>query len=657
MGGLQEDLRDQVARGDAVVVAGAGVAAAASGGHPQAGWLGLLESGVAFCEDNVPGLPPGWASATRSFIRMGDVSSLLTAAQQVTDRLGGREGGEYRRWLHETVGSLPLVDPAVPEALLSLGIPVATTNYDDLIERSRSGWGQISWRDGAKVQRAIRGRESKVVHVHGHWDEPASVVLGISSYDAVLGDAAAQGLQTALATMRSLILVGVGAGVDDPNIVALRAWLAEAFGGTEYRHFRLCLECEVDSLAAEHKGERIVPVAYGTHQGELAGFLRSLKPQPRASVPKVRAPQPAGLPARQVTIGRDESLSELVANMMADPPVPSVVLGPGGIGKTNLTLAALYHPDVATRFGERRFFVRCEAAPSAAAAAGELATALGVTVVVGADLLAGVLAGLAGAPAVVALDNAETPWEADTLATEDLLARVAQTPGVALVASLRGAERPSGPSWGAPVRVGPLGPTHARTLFLSVTGSGFDHPELAELLADMGGIPLAIELLAHAAEGEPDLASLADRWRRERVHLLSKGLADHRLLSAAASVEASWTGPLMDEPARRLLALLGRLPDGVAISDLSPLLPGEGPGAANTLRRRGLGFDESGRLRTYPPVRHHIEAAHPPWPTTGTGPSPITAASRRTSVPRLADREEPTLPHASWPRPPTSRRL
>ena len=57
------------------------------------------------------------------------------------------------------------------------------------------------------------------------------------------------------------------------------------------------------------------------------------------------------------------------------------------------------------------------------------------------------LAGLAGAPAVVALDNAETPWEADTLATEDLLARVAQTPGVALVASLRGAERPSGPSW------------------------------------------------------------------------------------------------------------------------------------------------------------------------------------------------------------------
>jgi hypothetical protein len=259
-----------------VVVAGAGVATAATGGHPVAGWLGLLNSGVEYCENNIPNLPGRWGGNVRNVIAMGDPSSLLSAAEMLTDRLGGREGGEYRRWLHNTVGSLDLANRAVPEALLSLGIPVATTNYDDLLERSRPGWEHLTWRDGARVQRAIRDREHKVIHLHGYWDEPESVVLGIRSYEVVLGDAAAQGLQTALGTMRSLVFVGVGTGAGDPNLGALRAWLAKAFPGSEYRHFRLCLRSEMEALAAEHRGERIVPVAYGTDHGELADFLCGL---------------------------------------------------------------------------------------------------------------------------------------------------------------------------------------------------------------------------------------------------------------------------------------------------------------------------------------------------------------------------------------------
>lgn len=46
--------------------------------------------------------------------------------------------------------------------------------------------------------------------------------------------------------------------------------------------------------------------------------------------------------------------------------------------------------------------------------------------------------------------------------------------------------------------------------------------------------------------------------------------------------------------------------------DIDPLMPGDGAGAARVLRRRGLAFDETGRLRTQRPVSHHVEAAHPP---------------------------------------------
>ena len=248
---------------------------------------------------------------------------------------------------------------------------------------------------------------------------------------------------------------------------------------------------------------------------------------------------------------------------------------------------------------------------SAVGLVGELATALGVPLL-GGDLLPGVLARLSEAPAVMALDNLETPWEADTLPVEELLALIASVEGVALVASLRGAARPGGVRWARPTQLEPLELRAARNVFLSLAPERFDAQGLDELLEDMGGVPLAIELLAHAADGESTLDRLAQRWRVERIRLLSRGAADHRLLSIAVSVDTSWRSPAMTEPARRLLSLMGQLPDGIAHDDIEPLLARGGSAAASQLRRMGLAFDQAGRLRTLPPVRHHLAEAHRP---------------------------------------------
>ena len=93
---------------------------------------------------------------------------------------------------------------------------------------------------------------------------------------------------------------------------------------------------------------------------------------------------------------------------------------------------------------------------------------------------------------------------------------------------------------------------------------------------------------------------------------MQRATGDHRLLSISVSIDTSWNAPLMTDPARRLLSLLGRLPDGIATEHLSALLPGDGPQAANTLRRRDLVDDEVARLRTLPPIRHHVAQSHPP---------------------------------------------
>jgi hypothetical protein len=153
--GLVEDRRQEIENGQAVLLVGAGVAITATGGDPRASWTGLLNDALTWCQDHVPGHPELWPGVVRGLLDAGDVESLLTAAELLTSWLGGRGGGEYRRWLHERVGSLLLVDRSLPEALAGLGIPIATTNYDGLIEQA-SGWGPATWRDGAKIQRALR---------------------------------------------------------------------------------------------------------------------------------------------------------------------------------------------------------------------------------------------------------------------------------------------------------------------------------------------------------------------------------------------------------------------------------------------------------------------------------------------------------------------
>ncbi len=275
--GLAEDLRGRVRDRKVVVVAGSGVSAAATRGDRLSSWRGLIESGIERISQ-LPGVAPERVDAARTLLNAGDSGSFVLAAELVSESLGGRDDGEYARWLRETVGSLQLRDASVLEALVALGVPIATTNYDGLLEQV-SGWERVTWRDGAAMQRALQGDERAVVHLHGHWRSPRSVILGVRSYDELEVSGLAQGLQRAMAAMSSLMFVGFGEGASDPNFLALRQWLAATLAGGEYRHYRLCLNGEVESLGEAHgMHERIVPLGYGDRHEDLAGFLRGLAP-------------------------------------------------------------------------------------------------------------------------------------------------------------------------------------------------------------------------------------------------------------------------------------------------------------------------------------------------------------------------------------------
>jgi tetratricopeptide (TPR) repeat protein len=346
----------------------------------------------------------------------------------------------------------------------------------------------------------------------------------------------------------------------------------------------------------------------------LVQALQESRPQAGAPAQDVPATQ---LPTRPQLVGRDAEVTALVRAWLATPPEPVAVLGAPGVGKSTICLAALHDDRVAARFADRRWFIRCDGATSAGAMLSRLAAGLGLTGngATG-DITGQVCAVLGAGLSVVVLDNFETPWTADPLEVEELLRRLAAIPQVGVALSSRGTARPAGLRWRDFAMVSPLPLADARQLFLAISeGDLAADPQLDNLLDELDGMPLAVELLAYAAQGQPDLTEVAQRWRAERTGMLARMGGTTRDLSVAVSLEASITSPLMSRPARRLLGLLGVLPDGIARDHLTELLPTRGLAGAAVLRQLGLAFGEGHRLRTLAPIREHIAAAQPPEPT------------------------------------------
>ena len=345
----------------------------------------------------------------------------------------------------------------------------------------------------------------------------------------------------------------------------------------------------------------------------LSQALNETRPQ---GEPSPAAGRMAGLPPLPDLVGRDAEVAAVVAAWLGTPPQPVAVRGAPGIGKSTICLAALHDERVAQRFGDRRWFIRCDGATSTAALLSRLAAQLGVTGGGQPGTVTNrVYAALASGLGVVVLDNFETPWTADPLPVEELLRAIAGIPQAGVAITSRGTSRPAGLRWRDFAMVSPLPLDQARRLFTAVAEPGLaGDPRLDELLAGLDGVPLAVELMAYAAQGQPDLAEVAQRWQAERTGMLQRMGGATRELSVAASVETSITSPQMTAPAHRLLALLGVLPDGIDREDMTVLLPGSGLGAAAVLRQHGLAFNEGTRLRTLAPIREHVAAAHRPGP-------------------------------------------
>ncbi|HMQ88130.1 MAG TPA: hypothetical protein PKB07_11120 [Flavilitoribacter sp.] len=123
------------------------------------------------------------------------------------------------------------------------------------------------------------------------------------------------------------------------------------------------------------------------------------------------------------------------------------------MGKSNLCLFSLHDERIISRFGDRRYFIRCDGDESREAVVAELAAALGITMSANAENE--VLHELSASETVLVLDNFETPWGRDILHCEALLQNLATVPGLSLAVTIRGNMFPP-LGWEQPMHIEPV---------------------------------------------------------------------------------------------------------------------------------------------------------------------------------------------------------
>ncbi|KAF8141024.1 hypothetical protein K438DRAFT_2115246 [Mycena galopus ATCC 62051] len=170
--------------------------------------------------------------------------------------------------------------------------------------------------------------------------------------------------------------------------------------------------------------------------------------------------------------GLSDTASSDGASMLLGMKAPRIaILGTGGMGKTSLARVVLHHAQVSAKYTEHRYFVACDSATNKIELAALIGMHLGLKP--GKYITGAVVKFFtARIPSLLILNNLETVWEpADCRRDiEEFLFLLTDVEHLALIITMRGAERPAKVQWTRPF-LPPLSPLEydaARQTFIDI---------------------------------------------------------------------------------------------------------------------------------------------------------------------------------------------
>ncbi|KAF7333671.1 hypothetical protein MSAN_02410200 [Mycena sanguinolenta] len=336
--------------------------------------------------------------------------------------------------------------------------------------------------------------------------------------------------------------------------------------------------------------------------------VKQLSQPHNASAPYPQEDMPS---PHRIFYGRKALVNEITCLLATERTSRVCITGAGGMGKTSVALAVAKRAIRKNIFlKEHIFWVPCVEAKSPDLLRRILYAQLRITAETY-DGLEPLIAELDASKQrrLLLLDNFETPWLSsnDPAKVREILVRLAMLPHIALLVTMTSGFTPGDIKWHHRP-LAPLDPAAARDVFKrkyrdAADGHELvaDGPELDELLASIGYIPLAITLTA-ASGGclgiSPD--GLLRDWREEGTRIMSgnqmRSMDDTIRLSMKRGIVKS------NPEALKLLAILSLLPAGTTGSNLEWWAPALTPSrchvAVKTLRIAALIEQDHGPFAT-----------------------------------------------------------
>ena len=148
-----------------------------------------------------------------------------------------------------------------------------TTNYDELLEHYCK-LQRVRRSIPEDVRKYEQGTLDGVFHIHGSFQDPKEVVLDPIGYYKITTSDDVQNLLKTYLGHNTILFVGCGSGLEDPNFNSLLRWASEREENIPNHHYVLALERE--NLCHSP----LITLEYGRNYQDLVPYLTWLLDDP-----------------------------------------------------------------------------------------------------------------------------------------------------------------------------------------------------------------------------------------------------------------------------------------------------------------------------------------------------------------------------------------
>ena len=268
--------------------------------------------------------------------------------------------------------------------------------------------------------------------------------------------------------------------------------------------------------------------------------------------------------------GRDDLVEGIAQLLLQEETSRICMLGPGGMGKTSVSLAVVELPLIKERFpGGNIVWVPCIEATSATLLLEILYTQLQVPgdkqvtlekIISELDTLK--------QPRLIVVDNFETPWNGNQKQVGDILRRLATLSHIAILITMRGRYPPcNGAIKWQSKDIKSTDEAACLRIYHDINPDSKNDPDVARLLTALGRMPFAVTLMAKLGlESQSSAKDLLDAWSESGPDLLSNDPEQSMNRSIGLSVESDLVQ--RNPNAIFLLSILSLLPAGTTKDNL-----------------------------------------------------------------------------------------